>query len=347
MRGEPVDRIPVLALEPYEQPGLDRWRREGLPEGQSPEEFLGMDRLCKLPVNLGPLPVFDRRVLSEDDEYYVDTDIFGAVVRRRKDAPTMYYGYIDHPIKSMDDWLKYKRERYDPNAPERLPADIDAVAAELNASENPVGLEVFPFFFRMGFYLLGMERFMTAFYDAPELIHDMFSFWSEFVLTVIRPLLSRVKVDFVSFGEDLAYNGGPHISPRVYEEFWLPYQDPLIRELRGTGAPVICMYSAGDLTPLLPLLMDHGFNCTWPIERSSGMDPIALRIKYGPGLSLAGGVPKEALIAGPEAIDRELKRLLPLARQGGYLPALDDMVPPEVPLDHYRYYVEALRSACA
>ena len=255
----------------------------------------------------------------------------------------MYYGYIDHPIKTLDDWRSYRDKRYDPHSPGRLPANLDEIAAELNASENPVGLEVFPFFFRQGFYLLGMERFMTAFYDQPELIHEMFSFWSEFVLEVIRPFLSRVKLDFVSFGEDLAYKGGPHVSPQVYEEFWLPYQDPIISELKRAEVPVISMYSAGNLDAILPTLIDHGFNCTWPLERASGMDPVELRKTYGRDLLLAGGVPKESLIEGPDAIDRELSRLIPLIEEGGFFPALDDMVPPEVPFSHYQYYVGALR----
>ncbi len=76
------------------------------------------------------------------------------------------------------------------------------------------------------------------------------------------------------------------------------------------------------------------------------------RIRDGPGgdpekmrsLLLGGGIPKEALIEGPAAIDREIDRLLPLIREGGYLPALDDVVPPEGPFDTYRFFVNALRA---
>jgi uroporphyrinogen-III decarboxylase len=344
MRYEPVHRIPVLALEPYEPTGIENWRREGLPEGHAPEEFLGMDRLKKVPIYLGPDPGFKTIVLSETEDYRVETDYFGATVRRRKDAPTMYYGYEDHPIKTADDWIAYKREHFNPRSASRRPENIEAVADELNACESPVGFEVFPFFFRLGFYMLGMERFMTALYDDPDLIHEMFSFWGKFVMDAARPLLSRVKLDYVCLAEDLAYKGGPHISPRMYEEFWLPYQTPIIREFKDLGAPTVCMWSAGDLTPLMPILLEQGFNCTWPLERGSGMDPLALREKYGRQLLLAGGVSKEALIEGPAAITRELDCLLPLIRQGGYFPALDDVVPPEVPLSHYSFYVNALRS---
>jgi len=32
----------------------------------------------------------------------------GALVRRRKDNPTMFYGHIDHPVNTRADWEAYK-----------------------------------------------------------------------------------------------------------------------------------------------------------------------------------------------------------------------------------------------
>ena len=49
------------------------------------------------------------------------------------------------------------------------------------------------------------------------------------------------------------------------------------------------------------------------------------------------------MISGPAAIDAEIQRLMPVIEEGGYIPALDDMVPLEVPLSHYRHYIDALR----
>ena len=38
---------------------------------------------------------------------------------------------------------------------------------------------------------------------------------------------------------------------------------------------------------------------------------------------LEGNIAKEAVVKGPEAIDREIERLMPLIREGGFLPAMD------------------------
>ena len=68
----------------------------------------------------------------------------------------------------------------------------------------------------------------------------------------------------------------------------------------------------------------------------------ALHREFGPELRLAGNVPKEAVVAGPAAIDHEIERLMPLIREGGFIPALDDMGPADIPFTHYRYMIERL-----
>jgi len=344
MRYEPVDRLPVLALEPFEQVAIARWRGEGLPDGADPVAFLGMSRLVQVPLAWGPIPAFEHKVISEDDDYVVEVSNMGGTVRRRKDNPSMFYGHLDHPVVTREDWQEYK-QRFRSSSPGRLPEDWQAtVAPRLNASVDPVGICFFPFFCRLGFYSMGMERFLTAFYDDPELMHDMFSHWSRFVIEMIRPILGTVKLDYVMFAEDLAGKNGPLISPAIYEKFWYPYQDPIVDMLRAHDVPVICQWSAGQFENLLPGMMAHGFNCTWPLEAMADTDALALRRRFGRRLLMGGNISKEAVIAGPEAIDREIERLMPLIREGGFLPALDDMASPDMPFAHYRYMVERLQS---
>lgn len=186
---------------------------------------------------------------------------------------------------------------------------------------------------------------MTAFYDDPELVHDMFSHWADLVCQVIRPVLSAVKVDVVAFNEDLAYRSGPHVAPHIYREFWLPHQDRVTSLIKEHNVPVVSMWTAGNIDPYIPILLEHGFNCTWPLEcyQNPLMAPEGLRERYGRDLRMAGSVSKQALIEGPDAIEREIDRLIPMIKEGGFFPALDDMVPIEVSLDRYTDFVEKLR----
>ena len=341
MRHQDVDSLPVLALEPYEMEMRTLWERQGhLKKWQTPEERLGMDALEMIPVNFGPIPGYETRRLWEDETYYAETEFMGGSVKRKKEAPMRYYGFIDHPVKGPDDWKEYKK-RFAP-CPERLP-DLAGIAEKYDACENPVGIHLFPFFFRLGFYALGMESFMEAFYVEPEMMHDMFSCWADFTIGTLRPLLEAVRPDFVTLTEDLAHKGSTHISPATYEEFWLPYQNKVVKLLEGYGIEVISLWSAGKLDPIMDLAIGNGVNCTWPLERASGIDPHALRAKYGERLRMAGGIPVKALISGKDAIDDAIDGLMPLVRQGGFFPSLDDMVLPDISFENYEYMVKRLR----
>ena len=344
MNYQPVDRLPVMALEPYEKRVIVRWRNEGLPPDISPAQYLGMVEPDDVPVTWNPIPAFDDKILADDGEYFLQTNFMGATMRCRKDAPTTFYGHVDHPVKTRADWERYKA-RFRAASPGRVRGDWnDETIRQLNASDKPVGLYFFPFFCRLGFYAMGMERFLTAFHEEPELIHDMFSHWSEFVVAVLTRVLGKVRVDFAVFGEDLAGKNGPLVSPKTYAEFWYPHQDPVINLLRKHGVPVICQWSAGQFAGMLPSMVEHGFNCTWPLEVVAGMDAVEIRKRCGRELRLGGNIAKEALIAGPDAIDREIERLMPLIRAGGFIPALDDMVPLETPFANYCYLIRKLQA---
>lgn len=341
MNYEKVNRLPTIAFENFEESVINQWKNQGLPTMQSPAEFLGMDRIIQVPINIYPYPEFDKKIISEDENYTISLDFMGSTVKRTKSHPDMYYGFIDYPVKNRDDWERYK-DRFQ-SSPERLPKNFAEEMKRLNASDQPVMLFLYPFFFRLGFYSMGMERFMTAFYDMPDLIHDMFDFWSRFLLDTITPILPHVEIDISAFPEDLAYKNGPHISPQIYKEFFLPYQNILVDALKKNGTSIISMWTSGNIDVLLPTMMENGINCFLILEQQAGMDPVMLRKKYGRGLRMIGGISKEVLIAGPGMIDREIEHIMPVIEDGGYIPAIDDMIPPEVPFSHYIHYVKRMQ----
>ncbi|MCL1793391.1 MAG: hypothetical protein FWG34_05950 [Oscillospiraceae bacterium] len=342
MNFQETGSLPVLAVEPYEREIQALWETQGhLKKGQTPEEKLGMDSLEIIPVNFGPIPGFEIKKLWEDETYYIETEFMGGKVKRKKEAPSRYYGYIDHPVKSPEDWAKYKKRFA--CCPERVPFDLKEAAEKYAKCKNPVGIHLFPFFFRLGFYAMGMEYFMEAFYTEPEMMHDMFDHWSEFAIGTLRPMLEAVKPDFVTLTEDLAYKGATHTSPALYEKFWLPYQNKVVKLLEHYEIKIISLWSAGKLDGIMDMAVGNGINCTWPVERASGADPYALRKKYGKKLGMAGGIPTKALIGGPDEIDGAIEDLGPLIKQGGFFPALDDMVLPDISFENYAHCVKRLR----
>jgi hypothetical protein len=91
------------------------------------------------------------------------------------------------------------------------------------------------------------------------------------------------------------------------------------------------------------MMMDAGVDVVWPLERAAGQDPVRLRAKFGRSLRLWGGVDKRVLAEGPEAIDEHLRAMRPLIDEGGFIPAVDHTVPPDVSWANFCHYMDSKR----
>jgi len=57
-----------------------------------------------------------------------------------------------------------------------------------------------------------------------------------------------------------------------------------------------------------------------------------------PRLQILGGLDKVQLAAGRAQIDAELEKVSGLLRQGGYVPYVDHLVPPDISWANFEYY---------
>jgi uroporphyrinogen decarboxylase len=345
MNFESVDRLPLMEIEGYEQPTIERWRSEGLPADQSPDQALEMDGITWLPVGFAPVPEFEQRVVEENDEYVIEINAMGITTKRVKGRQQhTYEGYVDFPVKNLHDWREYAK-RLDGKTPERYGSQWGPdLWQSLNDCDRPVGLLIHPFCFRMGLFTMGLENFLVAFYEQPDLLHAMFDHCATMALDVIKEVSAHVTIDYACIAEDMAFRSGPHISPEMYREFWWPHQPPVMDALKAAGVDVIAMWSSGDLRPILPTLIEAGFNTTWPVEDFVGMNVAELRKEYGNSMRFVGNIPIRAVADGKDAIDRQIEeKVVPLMAEGGYIPTIDDQTPPEVSWENYCYYINRLR----
>ena len=197
----------------------------------------------------------------------------------------------------------------------------------------------------MGFYwfardLLGTENLSYAFFDQPDLVHDIMESHADFLIEAARPVLEQTSVEYINLSEDLAGKGGSLISPKAYKTFIYPRLWRVIDFYKSHGVRYVCIDSDGDPESVVPLMIDAGVDVLWPLERASDQDPVRLRQKFGRSLRLWGGVDKRELAKDFTAIDDHLRALIPLIEEGGYIPAVDHTVPPDVPLKNFMYYMQ-------
>jgi Uroporphyrinogen decarboxylase (URO-D) len=345
-RFQPVDR--AFLLQPWVWPAtLERWRAEGLAGDAGLTATFGTDAEACAPIAFqGPYgphlnPPLERKVLWESDRHIVVRDEDGATVRLFRDDPGRSMPeWIQYPMKGREDWESLIRPRLDPAIPGRCPAgeELQRYAGSVRDRDYPLGL------WSGSFYgwprsFMGVEQLSYTFYDDPGLIHEMCEHIADFVIEVTHPLLDAIDCDFAFIWEDMAGKGGPLCSPRTYQQFMLPPLKRVTGHLRAHGIDIIIVDSDGNNDALIPLWLEAGVNGLRPFEIAAGCDPVATRRQYGRDLIIQGAIDKRALARGPAEIDREVLSKVPwLCLQGGYFPQIDHLVPPDVPLESYRYY---------
>ena len=331
---------------------LDRWQEQGMPQDVPLAELFDYDpsghyRLGQLGwVEAALLPVFDTVILEDRGDYELEQDFAGRHVLYFKGRRSGFMPeYVDHPVKDLRTWEEQIAWRLAPDAPGRFDnlaahmAAAQVAAAEgLMISQNLIGGYMY---LRS---LIGPADLLYAFYDQPELIHACMRTWLDLADAVIARHQAYVTLDEIFLAEDICYNHGPLVSPRMMKEFLFPYYQQLLanvkaRQIDQARHLYVQIDTDGYAVPTIPLYIEAiGMDVMSPFEVASGCDVVEIGRLY-PELAMFGGIDKRVLASGRAAIDAHLEYILPTMRaRGGFIPTCDHGVPEEVPYQDYLYY---------
>jgi uroporphyrinogen decarboxylase len=341
-RGQPGDRLPNVEFG-YWALTLERWHACGLPPevctDARAELHFGLEGITifeELPVRDGLHPAFDRRVLSQQADRQVIIDEEGNTCEVLSDTSSMPK-YLRYGLQSREDWARLRSERLDPLHPGRV-GDVPAMLRRAAGS----GL---PSFFHAGSLYgwlrnwMGVEGISIALMADRGWVEEMMEHLTGLTLSLIERAVPAQGVDLAWWWEDMCYNRGPLISPKLFADLMVPRYRRITDALRAHGIEINVLDCDGRIHELVPGWLEAGINCMFPLE-AAHTDPFQLRREH-PDVLLLGAVDKRALIAGPKAIDAEIARLRPLVNQGRFIPCVDHRVPPDVTYDNYRYYLDA------
>jgi len=353
MAGEVTPWVPNYELGLWGQT-RQRWFQEGLPKDQvycgdmfEGEPFFRLDRRAFARVDCGPIPRFEYRVIEETDRYIIARHENGVITKALKEGTvggtrSCMDNYLEFPVKDRNSWQEMKK-RFNPLTPIRYPLWWDQQVKMWQNRDYPLcllGNGSFGLYSHLRRWA-GTEKISYLFYDDAALVEEMVEFASEFLLSLVEKALQEVRFDYFNFFEDCAGKGGPLFGPEIFRRFFLKPYRRIIDRLKRAGIFSFWVDSDGDIEVLIPLWLEAGINCFWPLEQASGMDPRRLRKKFGRGIVFCGGLDKRALAADRKAIEQELYSKIPvLLEQGGYIPHIDHAIPPDVPYDNFRYYLD-------
>lgn len=308
-----VERMPMVEYAPYWDLTMDAWHKEGLDPtipDDCVQKYFGLDPL-----------------------WYTSIEPTGEGFTEPE-----YYG--GPRITSEEEYEAYLPKIYPPNPMDKVKDLFDAHLEESQKGEFMFELNVNGFFWWPR-ELLGIENHLMSFYDEPELYHRICRDLLEYNIKVVKNFLQYTKPAFVLLGEDMSYNHGPMISKSMWDEFLKPYYLPFLEEMKSLGQTVI-YDSDGDISTVVPWLVECGFDGILPLERMAGVDIVELTEQF-PKFKFLGGFDKTVMKHGEAAMRNEFERILPAIKQGCYIPCVDHQTPPDVSIQNYRIYIELLR----
>lgn len=331
------------------------WRKQGLSEEQQANwhAFVGEDGAMGIgKLDCGWIPPFEEVTLEVDGNKRIWIDSWGV---KRLDAirqPTEGFAtrrYLEFPVKNPADFEAMKL-RFDPYDPART-ADLDADGNPLpvpqwrqhveacRQSQVPVVITVPGLYWRTRDWC-GFEGLSMMVYDQPSLVHEMFEFWTWFLMELLDEPLRNIQVDELIINEDMAFKGQAMLSPAKMQEFLVPRYRRLYKFCKDRGVRALVMDCDGYNNQILDTMYPHCLDGIQPIEIAAGNDPEEILTHY-PGIFIHGGIDKRELRFNREQIRAEVARRYRTAHQhGGYIPHVDHGVPPDIPLRNFLYYVE-------
>ena len=326
---------PLIGLE-------EEWKAQGA----SPEEIdLTAFDFDYVPVaqcgaNVGVCGGFKKQILEDTPEHTIAIDHLGRKTKLLKGFATLPLP-LDFPVTDMDSWLKLKHmfefneKRIDYEKLEeakRLQSQGVLVRGSLQGGYDVTR------------DLMGEENLSIAYYEDPELIHDIITTVSDTAFKVYERVCDKITIDNLFIHEDMAGKSGPLIGPIQIEEFLKPYYTRIWGLLSSHGTRLFSQDSDGNMNAVIDSFIDCGVNIMYPFEPAAGMDMVEARKKYGNRLAVKGGIDKHVLRRSKEEIRNELEyKLQPLMREGGTVFALDHRIPNGTPIENYRYYVDTAR----
>jgi hypothetical protein len=317
-------------------------KEEWAAQGATPEE-LDMSAYryrrpggCHLPINCGWIGGAPEEVLEETEDFIISRDRMGRRLKLSRKVATIPLP-MDWPVKNMDDWRKVKHHYA--FSEERFGRDWEKIAREGLAAALVVGVGI-PGGFDEPRQLMGEEALCVAYYDQPELVHDILNTIGDTAKKVLDRVSAAVQIDQLFVHEDMAGRSGSLAGPKQVAEFIKPYYRRIWDMLRDRGARLFAQDSDGDMNGVIDAFMDAGINYMFPMEPAAEMDIVKIREKYGTRLAMMGGIDKHVIRRSSEEIVAELEyKIPPMVATGGCVLGLDHRIPNGTPMENYRFYI--------
>jgi uroporphyrinogen decarboxylase len=183
-------------------------------------------------------------------------------------------------------------------------------------------------------WLFGFEPFMELALGDPARIKPVAEAVARFHMRLGRRYM-ELGLDLVLVADDIAYNSGPFLSPRLCDELVFPYHEQIVRGIKAAypDAPIM-LHSDGNLNPVMDRIVACGYDGVQSLQPSAGMDIARIKRRYGERLCLMGNLDLDRLLplGTPDEVRAATRALLETAAPGsGFILSTCNVLTKDVP----------------
>ncbi len=311
-----------------------KWQEEkGLADDAVIEDHFSMD-IEVLVADETFFPTCSGRV-GQDEEYILLNDGWGRIVRTR---PGTYFSEtVEHIFNKKTDLDKIK---FDSPGLDCRYANLVEQVNQSRRKGKFVFVKIGGVFIRSSFFRGGSEVLMDMAYDESFAVVTAQKVANHLLAIGLESLRRTNTYDTgVWIADDMCNANGPMFSPLTFEKIFLPIYKDMISKLKAAGTARVVLHCDGNLTDLLDMLIEAGFDGINPVERNAGLIVEKLVPKYHGKLFFIGGVCNTQIL--PNGSDNEIRRhvetIIDAGAEGGLVIGTHS-VGPDIPIQNYELY---------
>ena len=269
------------------------------------------------------------------DGYRVDE--WGLVYRRVPHEFGAYQEVVERPLSGISGSRDLARYRMpDPGAAGRF--DVARENSDRYGDDYALLGVIECTVLEMAWNLVGLEKFLIDMALQKDYVGVLLDEVADYSIGVGLELID-LGADVMLTGDDLGMDIGPMISPAMWRAQIKPRLKRVLDAYRSAKPDILLAYhTCGSVLPFVEELIEVGVDVLNPIQvTAQGMDPVALKTKYGHRLAFLGAIDQRHVLplGSPTEVDLEVRRRIwQLGQGGGYAAAPTHDIQADTPVEN-------------
>lgn len=163
---------------------------------------------------------------------------------------------------------------------------------------------------------MGLVDFMYMLVDDLRFVEHLFDYYAYHTRRAVETVARYSEIEIFLINDDVATGKGLFMGTPRMRELWLPRMKWIIEPAQKAGK-ILAYHTDGDLSEIIPMLLDMGFSAVHPVEPYAN-DIYTLKKEYGRDIALVGNIDITLLRFGtPHEIEEDVKRHCDRLKHGG------------------------------